>query len=543
MKKTKRLRQLFEHPGIIRVVGAHDGLSAKLIEHNGFDAVWASGFEVSASYAVPDANILTMSQYLERACEMNDATTLPVIADCDTGYGNVSNVIHMVKKYEAAGIAAVCIEDKLFPKVNSFIPGRQELASVAEFVGKIMAAKNAQEDPDFMVIARVEALIAGLGMNEALTRSEEYAEAGADAILIHSKSKTPDEMLEFCRNWKKKTPIIVIPTTYPSLRLKDLESTGTKMVIYANQGIRASIKAMNQVFSEIQKTADLLGIQNMIVPMDQVFDLQGITDFKNSERKYLKTGHENVKVIIPAAGDPSYEESIKEIVKDSPIGMLDINGKSILERNRLIFNELHIQDITVITGYNAFKFNVDQISYITNPNFRNTSQADSIMLAEEKFNGQTIIAFSDIIFEKELIDKLLRSDDDIVLAIDSSIPESGISHDYVIAQDPPIRSIRKMSPTKLNRILKIGKNLNSKDAAYEFVGLCYFSKKGSEIFKRCYFENKKNGSMHMKGKNDFLEIIQSIIDQGIAVSGLEVNGGWMEIRNFENYKLAHAIFK
>ena len=170
----------------------------------GFDGVWASGLEISASYGLPDANILTMSEYLERATEMNEATSLPVIADCDTGYGNVNNVIHMVEKYEKAGIAAICIEDKLFPKVNSFIEGRQDLADIEEFCGKIRAVKNTQKNPDFMVIARVEALIAGWGMKEALKRATAYAESGADAILIHSKKRDNKEILEFCKKFKKK---------------------------------------------------------------------------------------------------------------------------------------------------------------------------------------------------------------------------------------------------------------------------------------------------------------------------------------------------
>jgi phosphoenolpyruvate phosphomutase len=152
---------------------------------NGFDTIWASGLEISAANAVPDANILTMKDYLEAASNINEAVSIPVIADCDTGYGNSNNVIRLVKKYEAAGIAAICIEDKCFPKVNSYIPGRQELAPLMEFVGKIMAAKDAQDSPEFMVIARVEALIAGWGLEEAWRRAEAYAEAGADAILIH----------------------------------------------------------------------------------------------------------------------------------------------------------------------------------------------------------------------------------------------------------------------------------------------------------------------------------------------------------------------
>src|SRR3989338_5782969 len=178
--KAKALRELFRSKPLLRIVGAHDGLGVKLIEKNGFDGIWASGLEISTSYGVPDANILTMTEYLHAASVMNEASSLPVICDCDTGYGNASNVIHMIKKYEAAGLAAVVIEDKTFPKVNSFVPGRQNLAPMEEFMGKIEAAKNTQANPEFMVFARVEALIAGWGMEEAVRRAVAYAKAGAD---------------------------------------------------------------------------------------------------------------------------------------------------------------------------------------------------------------------------------------------------------------------------------------------------------------------------------------------------------------------------
>ena len=125
MKKSKNLKNIFDNNSLVRIVGAHDGITAKLISRAGFEGVWASGLEISASYGVPDANILTMTQYLERAVEMNDASSLPVISDCDTGYGNVNNVIHMIESYERSGISAVCIEDKIFPKVNSFFGNKQ----------------------------------------------------------------------------------------------------------------------------------------------------------------------------------------------------------------------------------------------------------------------------------------------------------------------------------------------------------------------------------------------------------------------------------
>jgi len=542
MKKTEKLRELFKGNRVIRIAGAHDGLSAKLVECNGLDGIWASGLEISTSYAVPDANILTMSQYLERACEMNDAVEIPIITDCDTGYGNVNNVIHMVRKYEAAGIAAVCIEDKLFPKVNSYVPGRQELASIAEFVGKIMAAKSAQMDKNFMVIARVEALIAGWGMEEALKRAINYADAGADAILIHSKADNPKEIREFCQRWDERVPLVVVPTTYPMLGLKEMGKLSIKMVIYANHGIRASIKAMNNVFSEIARSEDLTTISDSIVSMDDVFNLQGMRQLKELERLFLKKDANSVKVIIPAAGDPRYESSLEGVVRDCPIAMLDINGKPILQRNVDTLNKIGIFDITVITGYNSHKFTVENVNYIENKNFKNTSQIDSIIMAGEKLDHNIILAFSDVLFEKEIIQRLLETKSDIVLTIDSHIVRNSKATDYVEAESFSANGARKISPSKLNKILKASKSMNPEEANFEFIGLAYFSKNGVDILKKSYSRIRKKFGNNSATRVDFFDVIRDIIDSGVVVSGLEVNGGWIEIRSLENYKLAHSIF-
>src|SRR5688572_3422854 len=156
-------------PGPIVIIGAHNGISAKIGEEAGFDGLWASGFEISASYAVPDANILTMAESLSAAKMMNDAVKIPVVADCDNGFGNAINVIRCVEEYERTGIAGMCIEDNIFPKRCSFYAGvKRELPPVEEHAGKIRAAKAVQRDRDFVVIARTEALIAGWGMEEAL---------------------------------------------------------------------------------------------------------------------------------------------------------------------------------------------------------------------------------------------------------------------------------------------------------------------------------------------------------------------------------------
>lgn len=289
MNARQQLRKMMQEPErVIQTVGAHNALGAKLVEQNGFDAVWASGFEISTAHAKPDANILTMVEFLNAAAQMADATTLPVIADCDTGFGNVNNVIRMVRDYEKAGIAAVCIEDKVFPKMNSFIPGYQSLAPKDEFAAKIRAAKDTQQDPDFVVIARVEALIAGHGMEEALERAAAYDNAGADLILIHSKQKDPGEIFEFSRRWTSETPLVVVPTTYPSITLADMVEHNIKMTIYANQALRAAVKAMNAVLAQLKESGSLLAIQDQLSPMDQLFELQGLKDMIKQEEHYKK---------------------------------------------------------------------------------------------------------------------------------------------------------------------------------------------------------------------------------------------------------------
>lgn len=290
MNKATLLREMFKKRELMVFVGAHNGIGAKLIERAGFDGVWASGLEISASYGVPDASLISMYQFLEVARSMNEVINIPIVADCDTGHGNAINVMYMVKRYEEAGIAAVAIEEKKFPKDNSLLAGgRQELLRVEEFVGKIEAAKAAQNNADFMVIARVEALIAGWGQEEAQMRAHQYADAGADAILIHSKSKDPQEIIEFVNHWDQDVPLVVVPTTYPTFREQEIKELGkVKMVIYANHGLRASIRAMETIFNRIGKDGGIYDLDELIVPLNHVFELQGVPQVKENERKFIR---------------------------------------------------------------------------------------------------------------------------------------------------------------------------------------------------------------------------------------------------------------
>ena len=295
---SKQLRSKISESSILKIGGAFDAMSAKLVEINDFDAVWAGSFAISATHAVPDASIMTMTEFLQIAKNMVDSCNIPIIADCDTGFGGPSNVSHLVKQYEQAGVAGISIEDKVFPKQNSLLKnGKQELLSEKDFVAKIIAAKDSKINSDFMIIARTEALIAGLGIDEALKRAIAYQNAGADAILIHSKSNTPDEIFEFCDSWDGKIPLVVVPTTYGSVTIDELIDHKIKMVIYANQTLRIAHKSMSSLLKKLKNAKRLDEVNSEISSMDDIFELQKMFEIhsqeKDIERKLKNMGYIN----------------------------------------------------------------------------------------------------------------------------------------------------------------------------------------------------------------------------------------------------------
>ena len=284
--ETLRIRLDVRKPAI--AMAAHNPLAAKLAAAAGFDAIWGSGFELSASYAVPDASILTMDTHLEMMRAIGQVQPLPVIADIDTGFGNAVNVAFAVPRYVAAGVAAIVMEDKSFPKDSSLrAGGRQELVRIAEFQGKIEAARSSARGA--LVVARTEALIAGLGQEEALRRGAAYVEAGADAVLIHSKQKTPDEILAFCRAWPGQVPLVLVPTSYPELSFQDVSALGkVGLIICGNHAIRAAVAAMQSTFRRILAEGGIAGVENDIASVAEVFALQGDARMRELEKMYLR---------------------------------------------------------------------------------------------------------------------------------------------------------------------------------------------------------------------------------------------------------------
>jgi phosphoenolpyruvate phosphomutase len=276
--------------GLAQIMAAHSPLSAVLAEEAGFDGLWASGFELSALYGLPDVSLITMTQHLDVVRAIAERSSLPIVADIDTGFGNAVNVVHAIEQYERAGAAAVVIEDKTFPKVTSLVAGgRQELVRIEEFQGKLEAACAARKDKDFLIIGRTEALIAGLGQDEALRRAAAYEEAGAELILVHSKQKTADEVESFVHAWTGNAPIAIVPTSYPEMNAARIAAFGKiKMMIYGNHAIRASVTAMQKVFARIKADGGIHQVNSDLVSVEEIFRLQRMEKMKATEKTFMR---------------------------------------------------------------------------------------------------------------------------------------------------------------------------------------------------------------------------------------------------------------
>lgn len=287
-RKTTQLKEMLTSDKLEFIMEAHNGLSAKIVEETGFKGIWGSGLSISAQLGVRDSNEASWTQVLDVIEFMSDNSTVPLLLDGDTGYGNFNNARRLVTKLEQRNIAGVCIEDKLFPKTNSLLDSRsQPLADINEFSMKIKAMKDTQQDPDFCVVARVEAFIAGWDCDEALRRAEAYRNAGADAILMHSKKSDPSDIEAFMKVWKNQGPVIIVPTKYYKTPVKTFEDMGISMVIWANHNLRASVQAIQQTSQQIYKDQSLMNVEEKIVSVKEVFRLQNDKELSEAEKKYL----------------------------------------------------------------------------------------------------------------------------------------------------------------------------------------------------------------------------------------------------------------
>jgi phosphoenolpyruvate phosphomutase len=287
LSAAARLRALLQSKDLSFLMEAHNGLTARVVAEEGFEGIWASGLSISSSLGVRDRNEASWTQVLEVLEFMVDSAGIPILVDGDTGHGDFNNVRRFVRKLCQRGLAGVCIEDKQFPKTNSFLSEKQPLVSIEEFAGKIRAAQDAKTDDNFNVVARIEALISGHGMPEAIKRAEAYHAAGADAILIHSKRSTASEILEFKEIWGDRGPVVIVPTKYSSTPTEVFAKAGFSTIIWANHNLRASLSAVRATTRQIYNDRSVAALESEIATVEEVFRMVETAEIDEASKRYL----------------------------------------------------------------------------------------------------------------------------------------------------------------------------------------------------------------------------------------------------------------
>ena len=527
-KRTKKLRNMIQAPELCFLMEAHNALSAKISEEAGFEGIWASGLSMSSALGVRDNNEASWTQVMDVLEFMSDATSLPILIDGDTGFGNFNNVRRLVKKLEQRDIAGVCIEDKLFPKTNSFIGGEtQPLADIDEFCGKIKAAKDTQRDDSFCVVARVEAFIAGWGLDEALRRAEAYRKAGADAVLVHSKRTDATEIESFTKEWGGRLPVVIVPTKYYSTPTEKFRDMGLSLVIWANHNLRASISAMKRISGQILRDQSLIHVEDTIVPVSEVFRLQGADELLEAEKRYLPTTGKQVSAIILAAS----QGHLGELTKDIPKTLLKISGKTILSMQIENYNMVGIKDITVVRGFKKEKVTGSNITMIDNDEHERTKDLYSLYLAKDMIKGNTLISFGDIIFRTYILNDLLNDDSDVTIIVDADYESGDINKDYVKTSEPYSRKIYSTTV----RLSEISSSL--KEIHGEFIGLWRVTKKGTELVK--------NALEVLSQREDFKKLsvtdLLNEINRKHPVAVKYIKGSWLDIDTIVDLQRAEGF--
>jgi phosphoenolpyruvate phosphomutase len=404
-----------------------------------------------------------------------------------------------------------------------------------------------------MIIARIESLIAGKPMEDALSRATQYLQAGVDGIMIHSKSKNPDEIMEFAKKYQVilndlnlKKPLVCVPTTYNKITEDELSAAGFNIVIYANHLLRSAYQAMMETAKTLLRNQRSLEADPLCSPVREIFKTVGFLDVKEKDQQDEQTS--NIPVIIPAAGeDPVF----KKILNGKPKAMLEIGGKTLIDHQVQSLSNANLADITLIAGYGKDNLHAEGINILENPDYQKGSLLNSLLIAKKKMVNGFIMLYSDILMEDHILSKLMECKEDIVLVADNSTqyhqPEEGNILDHIISKNhykPARREIRFVSE---NVVANIGNKINPETATHEFIGLARFSKTGAEQFLETYSDVVNNFTGQFQESEDisklnFTDLIQEMIDRGFAVHYMEIHKGWLEIHNADHIALAQKSF-
>ena len=527
-----RLRDMLASNELAFLMEAHNGLSARIVREAGFEGIWASGLAISAQFGVRDNNEASWTQVVDMLEFMADASDLPILLDGDTGYGNFNNVRRLVRKLEQRGIAGVCIEDKQFPKTNSFIGGeRQPLADIDEFCGKIKAGKDSQSEADFSIVARVEALIAGWGMEEALTRAEAYRRAGADAILIHSKLSRPDEILAFAREWARRAPLVIVPTKYYSTPTEVFRKAGVSTIIWANHLVRAAASSMQAVAKDIHDTQTLVNVEERIASVNEIFRLQDADEYSAAERLYLTSARRAASALVLAASRGS---GLEAVTAERPKVMLPVAGKPLMRWLVDAFKKQGVNDITVVGGYRADAIDTAGIKLVVNERHAETGELASLACAVDGITTDTVVSYGDLLFRSYILRDLVESEARFTVVVDSSPAGSANQsvRDFAYCSAPDDRALFG-GKTLLARIVS-GRRGEAPPHG-RWIGLMSVRGDGLARLRAMLSELRAQPDFDTL---DMPALINALIDAGEEVEVQYVHGHWCGVNDLEDFRRA-----
>ena len=530
-KRTTRFRELLLNPELEFLCEAHNGITARIAEEAGFNAIWAGGLCMSAQFGVRDSNEASWTQVLEMLEFMADASTVPILLDGDTGYGNFNNVRRLVRKLEQRNIAAVCIEDKLYPKTNSFIDGnKQELADIDEFCSRIKAGKDSQQDDDFCIITRVEAFIAGWGLSEALKRAEAYHAAGSDGILIHSALSNPSEVLAFKKEWADRSPVVIVPTKYYATPTDVFRDAGFSMAIWANHLLRAAIVAMRDCAETLYREQSLVSMEDRIASVKEIFRLQGASELQEAEDRYLPNRGDDARVIVLAA---SRGTALGELTEDRPKAMVPIAGQPLLGRIVGTYNAAGLKHIVAVRGYRAEAIDLQGIGYVDNRDYADTGELLSLKCAldaDPDNKSDLFISFGDVLFNRFILDNLSELDADIAIAVDTNWRDSvnrDRAADYVSCSEP---YSRRAFGNRI-RLTAAGENIPDDRINGEWMGIMRVSAGALPAFRA---QVNKLADIPANRQAKIHQLLNAIVGDGGDVRVIYTTGHWLDIDSVED---------
>jgi phosphoenolpyruvate phosphomutase len=548
-ERRVKFGKVLKEKGFARGIGVHDGLSGLIaqvseVEGKKFDFVWESSLCDSAVRGMPDIELGGISARIQRIREISGVSSLPMIVDGDTG-GEASHFGYDIRTLEDLGVSGVIIEDKAFPKRNSLSgDARQELEDTSVFCEKIRAGKKVQKTREFMIMARTESLIAGIGMQEAIGRAEAYLKAGADGIMIHSKNPEPGEVLmfageynELCKRLGYRKPLVCVPTTYNTITEEELRKKGFNVVIHANQMLRAAYRAMQETAEEILANGRSFEVEPRIAKVRDIFRVVGFDDVVKNDAERDTTP----SAIILSAG--------KHNIGKNP-SLIEIAGKKVLEHQIEALRKCGIRDINVVIGYEREKFpKLDGVHYITNNAYEERGILHSLMCAEMYMGKGFVYLNGDVLVDERLLRGVMDAQGDIVLAVDDSYKHHKHGQqkrlDAVVVSRRAGEGVRQLRVGN-EKILKIGKQIPPKEMSHEFVGLARFSRDGARNMLKAHTDCAERLGVFYEaegiGMASDTDMWQEMIDRGFVFTPYETRAGWLEIHNEQDIRYAEEMF-